>query len=380
MAATVNWDALRGLAAFRAEKGCAISLYLDLDPSDTPMPGDAQTRVNSLLDEAAKSNGAAPRELTHEQRQSLRADFARIRQYFDVEFVRNGARGVALFCAGLDNVWRPLPLTESVTDGVRVNREFYLAPLVPLVGRGEGALVAVVGRERGDLYCLRAGRLEEVVERFDEQPRRHDQGGWSQARMQRHVDTLAERHLRAVAAELDRQLRRLGHPRVVIVCDEENRSEFGALLSSGVRHAVVGWTHAEAHAGATELLAVVAPVLEAWRDEQEAQAVERWRDEAGRNGRAAAGWEATLEAASDARVELLLFQDGIDRQAWRCPACGRLAMAAGKCPLDGTAMERCNDGLDLAIHQTLAHGGTVWAVRSRHDLDPVEGLGALLRY
>jgi hypothetical protein len=43
-------------------------------------------------------------------------------------------------------------------------------------------------------------------------------------------------------------------------------------------------------------------------------------------------------------------------------------------------MERCNDGLDLAIHQTLAHGGTVWAVRSRHDLDPVEGLGALLRY
>jgi hypothetical protein len=108
--------------------------------------------------------------------------------------------------------------------------------------------------------------------------------------------------------------------------------------------------------------------------------VERWRDEAGRNGRAAAGWEATLEAASDARVELLLFQDGIDRQAWRCPACGRLAMAAGKCPLDGTAMERCDDGLDLAIHQTLAHGGTVWAVRSRRDLDPVEGLGALLRY
>src|SRR5262245_47207050 len=216
MAATVSWDALRGLAAFKAEKGCAISLYLDLDPSDTPTPGDTQTRVNSLLDEAAKSNGAAPHELTHDQRQSLRADFERIRRYFGAEFERNGARGVALFCAGMDNVWRPLPLTESVTDGVRVNREFYLAPLVPLVGRGEGALVAVVGRERGDLYSLRAGRLEEVVERFDEQPRRHDQGGWSQARMQRHVDTLAERHMRAVAAELDRQLRRLGYPRVVV--------------------------------------------------------------------------------------------------------------------------------------------------------------------
>jgi hypothetical protein len=43
-------------------------------------------------------------------------------------------------------------------------------------------------------------------------------------------------------------------------------------------------------------------------------------------------------------------------------------------------MEERDDGLDLAVHQTLAHGGTVWAVTSRRDLDPVEGIGALLRY
>ena len=380
MAATVSWDGLRGLAEFRAKRGCAISLYLDLDPSASPTAGDAATRLNSLLDEAAKSNGAARRELTHDQRQALRTDFERIRRYFQEEFDRDGARGVAVFCAGLDNVWRPLPLTEAVADEVRVNREFYLTPLVPLVGRGEGALVAVVGRERGDLYRLRAGRLEEVVERFDEQPRRHDQGGWAQARMQRHIDTLAERHMRAVAEELDRQLRRLGHPRVVVVCDEENRAEFSGLLSNDVRHAVIGWTHAEAHAGPSELLGIVSPVLEQWRAEQEARVLERWREEVGRNGRAAAGWEATLEAASDARVDLLLFQEGVDRQAWRCPACGRLAVVDGKCPLDGTAMEVSDDGLDLAVHHALAHGGTVWAVRTRRDLDPVEGIGAILRY
>lgn len=380
MAATVSWEGLRGLAEFRAEKGCAISLYLDLDPRVSPTPADAQTRVNSLLDEAGKSNGASRSDLTHDQRQALRSDFVRIRLYFEREFTREGAHGVAVFCAGLDNVWRPLPLTESVADEVRVNREFYLTPLVPLVGRGEGALVAVVGRERGELYQLRAGRLEEVAERFDHQPRRHDQGGWSQARHQRHIDTLAEEHLRDVAEELDRQLRRLGHPRVVVVCSEEHRAEFSGLLSHDARQAVIGWAHAESHAGPAELLGVVTPVLEAWRDEQEARAVERWCEEAGRNGRAAAGWEATLEAASEGRVELLLFQEGIDRQAWRCPACGRLAVSNGKCPLDGTAMELSDDGLDLAVHQTLAHGGTVWAARRRRDLDPVEGIGALLRY
>jgi hypothetical protein len=43
-------------------------------------------------------------------------------------------------------------------------------------------------------------------------------------------------------------------------------------------------------------------------------------------------------------------------------------------------MEPRDEGLDLAVHQTLAHGGTVAAVRHQHDLEPVEGIAALLRY
>ena len=108
--------------------------------------------------------------------------------------------------------------------------------------------------------------------------------------------------------------------------------------------------------------------------------VENWKAEAGRNGRAASGWGPTLEAASDGRVELLLFQDGTDRPAWECPACGRVSSEGGACPLDGTQMEERKEGLDLAVHQTLAHGGTVLALRERQDLEPVEGIGALLRF
>jgi hypothetical protein len=43
-------------------------------------------------------------------------------------------------------------------------------------------------------------------------------------------------------------------------------------------------------------------------------------------------------------------------------------------------MEERDDGLDLAVHQTLANGGTVLALRHQHDLEPVEGIGALLRF
>jgi peptide chain release factor subunit 1 len=376
MAGTVSWDSLRELASFQADNGCAISLYVDLDPSITPTAGDAQTRVNSLLDTAGQ---LAPRALGHAPREGLKADVDRIRRFFSEEFNRDGVHGLAVFCAGLDNMWAPLALTDSVPDEVKVGKQFYLAPLVPLVGRGEGAIVAFVGREQGQLYRLQRGRLTEIADHSEEQPGRHDQGGWSQARYQRHIESLVHDHLKRVAEELDRQVRRLRGPRIVIVCSEETRSELQHLLSNDVRRAVVGWTQAEAHAGPTELLEVSRPVLERWREEEEKAAVERWREEAGRNGRAAAGWEQTLEAASDGRVEVLLYEDGTDHKAWQCPKCGRASLAPGNCPLDGTRMEESDNGLDLAVHQTLGHGGKVWALR-RQDLEPVEGIGALLRY
>src|SRR5919109_3135497 len=379
MARTVTWDELRDLAGFETEKGCAISVYLDLDPSTAPTAGDAATRLNSLLDERARGDGANRRDLSHDQRQGLRSDLDRIRQYFLAEFSRNGARGLAIFCAGLDNVWRPLPLTEAVPDEIKIGHRLYLAPLVPLVGRGEGALVVVVSRELGHIYRLQAGRLADLADHFDAQPRRHDQGGWSQARFQRHVDELAQEHLRRVAEELDRLVRRLRSPQVVVAASEETWAEFAPLLAQETRNAVAGVAHAEAHAQPAELLALAEPVLERWRAERERAVVERWRDEAGRNGRATAGWAETLEAASDGRVDVLLFQEGAAHAARRCPACGRIAADEAKCPLDGTQMEESADGLDLAVHQTLAHGGTVWAVRHRQDLDPVEGIGALLR-
>jgi peptide chain release factor subunit 1 len=377
VAGTVTWERLRALAAFRAEQGCAISLFLNLDPSEVPTFADAHTRMNALVAGAEKTDRS---ELTHDQRNGLRDDFRRIARWFDDDFSREGARGLAIFAASLDNFWSTLSLPGVVADKVKIGREFYLAPLVPLVVRADGTIIAVVGREQGQLFRLEAGRLQPIADHFEEQPGRHDQGGWSQANYQRHIEKLVQEHLKGVAEELDRSRKRMHAPKVVLVCPEETRGEFMNALSKEARDALVGWAHAEAHAGAPELLEAVRPVLEQAQAKEERDVIERWREEAGRSGRAASGWERTLEAASDGRVEVLMFQEGTDRSAFRCPACGRAAVTGGSCPLDGTQLEQHDAGLDLAVHQTLAHGGAVWAIRHHTDLAPVEGIGALLRY
>jgi hypothetical protein len=43
-------------------------------------------------------------------------------------------------------------------------------------------------------------------------------------------------------------------------------------------------------------------------------------------------------------------------------------------------VEQRRDGLDLAVRQTLALGGAALALTQRQDLEPVEGIGALLRF
>jgi peptide chain release factor subunit 1 len=378
MAAMITWERLRELAAFRAEGGCAISMYVDLGPSVAPTAGDIDSRFNALLNEGEKIAGRDT--LSHDARAALKADLQRIRRFFDADFDRDGVHGLAIFAAGGDNVWTPLALSERVPDAIKVRRDFHVAPLVSLVGRSDGALVAVVGREQGHLYRLRDGRLEEVVDRTEEQPGRHDQGGWSQARYQRHIENLVQEHFKGVAEALDRQLRRAHGPRVVLIASEEARSEFINNLSNEARGAIVGATQAESHATPAELLDVAKPYLVQARVADERVVLDRWREEVGRNGRATSGWEQTLEAASDGRVELLLVQDGVEREAWQCPACGRGSAAGGSCPLDGTSLERVADGLDVAIHRTLVHGGTVLVCEAHRDLDPVGGIGALLRY
>src|SRR4051794_34539254 len=150
----ISLDTVRSLAEFRAQRGRALSLYLDLDPSTTPTAAELDSRISSLLSEAR----AQAQEIdSHEGRVGLGEDLTRIEEYFGAEFERNGARGLALFSDGPDGLWRVVELPEPVEDALSVGEELNLAPLAPLLGR-QDALVAFVGREQGLVLALRGGR------------------------------------------------------------------------------------------------------------------------------------------------------------------------------------------------------------------------------
>jgi peptide chain release factor subunit 1 len=378
MATVVTEGLLRELAAFRAANGCAISIYVDFDPSAAATVPAEKTKFHARVDEAKKKADAQARGRGRDCRYALEADFRRIKDWGENEFNRDGARALAVFASSADNLFRIVPLVEPVVDGWEVGPELWIAPLAGQLRRGEGALVAVVSRERGVLYRLHEGRLEEVADENDEVPGQHDQGGWSQARYQRHIENIVLRHLKSLGEEIDRTVHNR-RPRLVVVAPEDVRSEFESKLSHEAREAIVGWVNADAHAGEMELLELVRPLLDEAHAREDEVVLERWQAERGRGGKTAAGWKHTLDAASDARIEVLLVAEGARHQAWSCPQCGRAYADGGKCPLDGTKLEPRDDAVDLAIHHTVLHGGSF--VRfGAGALADADGIGAILRF
>jgi peptide chain release factor subunit 1 len=379
VAGTITLEVLRDLAAFRAERGSAISLYLNLDPAVAATQPDVAARVSALLADAERRADEIRETLTREQREGVKSDLERIHRWFDEEFDRDGSHGAVVFADGPDTLWRPQTLIVAPPDRVHFGHRLYLAPLAGVVGDGDGAFVAYVGRERADVFRLSGGRLVEIADRTEDVPGRHDQGGWSQARYERHIENIVEHHLRRLAETIDECVRRAHGRPLVLVGADEIRSEFEDLLANESRVALVGWTTAERHASASELLAAAKPLLRQWRERRQRELLERWQEEAARDGRASAGWRDTLLAASDARVDVLLVNNGATQPAFSCPVDGRSQLDGGTCPLDGTPLEP-GDGLDLVLRQTLIHGGRVEVIRTRRDLNPVEGIGALLRF
>ena len=382
MATTVTDSVLRTLSAFRADNGCAISLYIDLDPSSTPtrltpsrsstpsspssrrrrMPTARRGTAGWLCATTWRASGLVGRRVRAGRREG-RGDLRVLRR-----------RGVPGAAAGRAR-------GRSRADRERIHGRAARGQL-----GHDGSLVAVLSRERGSVYRSSGGRLVEIVDETEETPGQHSQGGWSQARYQRHIEHLVQQHLKTVGHEIDKQARGAGGLQMVIVAPEELRSEIESTLSTEAREAVVGWATAEAHAGADR--AAGGRPAAARRGARRVKS--RRSSSAGRRSTAAAaapppGGSRPSTQPPTARVAVLLLDaSSAGHQAWVCPQCGRASADGGKCPLDDTKLEQAPDAAELAIHRALEHGGSIVrlgagalgdAAGRRRD-PPVLGLGS----
>ncbi|HXG04898.1 MAG TPA: Vms1/Ankzf1 family peptidyl-tRNA hydrolase, partial [Candidatus Binatia bacterium] len=293
-------EQVEALRAFDPRGSRVLSVYLDLEAVRQGRP--AYRVVFEDLVRAARER------LDEETRSALAEEAARVRAWLDDR--DPGGKGLALFACSPRGLWQVHRLGVRVRDHLAFEPVPDVAPLLELFDEYERYAVTLVDKEHARLFTVFLGEIEESEAFADFVPGKHDQGGWSQARYQRHHEAHVYWHLKRVVERLAGLARRRHFDRLVLAGPEEATSELRRLLPRPLARRLAAVIRAEMTAGDREILDKTLAIEQRLEREAEERLVEQILDQAGPGGRATLGVEATLEALSADAVQTLVVAPG----------------------------------------------------------------------
>jgi peptide chain release factor subunit 1 len=374
MAEPITQTRLRALAEVRPERGRVLSVFLNLDPTEFATPPARSSAITSVMTAAAhkiESNEG----LSHEERMELRADVERVGEVLaGSDIASNGTRGVAVFACGEAGLLEVVRLRRPVASKVVLGQTAFIEPLV-MQGTDQRWMVILTNRRAARIFVGPGEALQETDRVVDDVHSKHDQGGWSQMNYQRSIEKDVSDHL-GRAAELAFEIyKQRGVDRVLVGAPEELLPEFKSKLHPYLRERIAGRIAVDVeNASLDDVRAEAAVAVEAHARKCEREALDRLVEAVGRGGRGAAGISQVLDALNQARVETLLIAENFH-------AGGRRDFEAGLLlPEDADAGELVEDIVEPAIEKALEQSASPVVVRYFDDLQPLGGIGAVLRF
>ena len=366
---------LHRLAGLRSDEG-VVSVYIGIEP-----------RLRFERDQhAAKFKGAVKR-FQRETRDAqalvaLDREHDHILEYLNAH--DPGGRGIAVFASIPAGIWEVVELDVRVSTYIAVDPSPSTALLAAVLDEYPRYAVVVVQRDQGSIYLVEQRRAEEAAEVRSDVPGRHDQGGWSQARFQRHIEAHVERHMKRLLDELEELAKEQPFQRLVVGGPDEPLHEFLGMLPKTLHDRVAGTFGVSLkHGDDTDIIDGAHAVIVEDERRHEQELVDRVAEAAGADGRGALGLRDTIRAVNDGRVQTLLVADGVTAEGSACPNCDYVSDEAfSSCPACGSDAERVSDIIERAVERTLLSSGRVEAMygTGREWLLARGGIGALLRY
>jgi peptide subunit release factor 1 (eRF1) len=362
---------IRQLAARKPTKAPVVSLYIDTVRNDESQRDRIRLFLKNELNKLRDVLGG-----------SSQADAAIEKTIHAIETeVANSlapeTRGMAIFTSPQESFFETVQLPVPVRPEVTIGSRPHLRQLMELRYRYPRVVVAMVDAKSGRLFMLEFGK---ILTEFDlenpDLPRRHDQGGWSQANMQRHVRDHIDRHEKEVAEALARIVDRQRIETVILSGQERNRANFRSFLPKRVEEKIIGTLQLDIKSSPEEVVAACRHIVDERRSKSSADRVGALRN----NGRTALGLAAVLDAANQKRLENLYISSNAQMRGWRCANCAMLGvqMPLG-CPSCGSEVHTV-DVIDELISAAELEDASVECVSEVTVLDQHEGVGATLRF
>jgi peptide chain release factor subunit 1 len=363
------------LAAMRIEEG-VLSASIKLDPQLGFQRDQAERKFKGGFRRAVRAAGDAERTILERERD-------RVLGY--LKDARPQGRAVVIYSSEPGGLFEVVELDVMVPTQVTAGTTPDTTTLTRIID--EYPRMAVVILDGGDarIFTAQQGSGREQASQKSEIPGRHQQGGWSQARYQRHIEFHQLKHLKEVAEELQAVFKRQPFDRLVLVGVEEATKEFESLLSESVRRRVMGhMTASFKHENDSEILERARALREEDERSEEVALIDRIRGLAEAGGKGSLGVDDTLAALNEGRVDTLVVAEGVTREGSQCLGCDHLAsQPLTKCPAcGGNEIESAPDVIELAIERALLTGAKVNIAfgAGQEMLVSAGGIGAILRY
>ena len=366
------------LGRYRSEKYPVISFYLNID-TRSPEQDRSLIRLKNLFYQVENVKET----LTTEEAESVTRDQERIRAFVR-EQAMQGARGVAVFASSGAGLWETYTFPNRIGQHIEIGDAPYVKPLFRMLERYKPICTVLIGKGKSRIFLLHADEIAEQTDVFSPVPGRHDQGGWAQARLQRHHDERVIQHLKTTADQLFQLYQDGVFRRLLIGGTDELVTQFQEYLHPYLRDWVVATFPMEMMANVKKIQQQSNQALEASQRAAQQSLLERLESEFAAQKLGVAGLRATIRALERGQIMTLLVNDGFAEPGYRCVSCGHIILSEEEqCPYCSGELEYIDDVVAHIIDQVYEQDCDVVFVAGDSNvarLAKLGDIGALLRY
>lgn len=379
-------DQLERLAASGQVPYPVVSLYLNTQPGQT---GRDQFQTFVRKEFAARGRtypSGSP------DRESLDRDLEKISRFLQVD-LDPAANGVAIFACSAAELFETVQLTAPIEQHwLYIGDQPHLYPLARIESLYPRYAAVLADTNSARIMVFSTGELVAEAEVKGTKTKRTSQGGWSQARYQRHIENFHVQHAKDVVEALERIVAREGIERILLAGDEVITPLLREQMPKAIAEKVVDHVRIDTNAPVDDVIRASLETMKRIHGRTEREKVEAAIGAYRGGGLGVLGPEETLAALVKGQVDELLISTTLRQLERVGTVATRGAAAEARAAMPEPAVESAAGGeaagaspdavrlADELITRATQTSAAITFVEDADLLADYGGVAALLRF
>jgi peptide chain release factor subunit 1 len=376
-------DQLDRLSLFEPAPYPVVSLYLNTQPGPV---GRDQFQAFVRKEFSARAETYPP---GSPERASLDRDLERISKYLEIE-LQPSSNGAAVFACSAGELFETVQLTAPIEQhSLYIGDRPHLYPLARVDSQYPRYAVVVTDTNSARILVIATGEVVAERELKGVKTRRTSQGGWSQARFQRHISNFHLQHVKEVIDALERIVQQEGLTQIVLSGDEVVTPLLREQMPKHLAEKVVDHVRLDTRAPLDDVLEATFDAMKRVNERTDREKVEAAINGYRAGGLGVVGPEATLDALMKRQVEELLVTASVNNLRALSPNAQAAANDAGLAEpavdtaVAGEAAQGAPEVVRLAdelVAQAKQNAARITFIEDPALLERYGGVAALLRF